>query len=173
MASHLIKSMTGFGSAEGAVGSSRVTGEIRSVNHRFFSPSIKMPSGLAKLEPEIRELLRQRVNRGHVTMSVRIGADVEAGPRLDTARIAEYAEQIAAVKKALGLTDPVSLDVLLRMPHIITTEEAAEEPDRPDEILSIAREALEAMDEMRAVEGKKLAAVISDRLDAIEAAMDR
>src|SRR3954463_6608789 len=121
MASHLIKSMTGFGSAAGADGSSRVTVEIRSVNHRFFSPSIKMPSGLARLEPEIRELLRQRVNRGHVTMSVRIGADVGVGPRLDVARIAQSAEQVAAVQKQLGLTEPVSLDVLLRLPQVVTS----------------------------------------------------
>src|SRR4051812_6453185 len=101
MASHLIKSMTGFGSAEGTIGSSRIAVEIKSVNHRFFSPSIKTPSALARLEPEIRELLRQRVNRGHVTLSVRVGADVETGPRLDAERIASYAEQIAALQKQL------------------------------------------------------------------------
>jgi uncharacterized protein (TIGR00255 family) len=165
--------MTGFGSAEGSVGSSRVAVEIKSVNHRFFSPSIKTPSSLARLEPEIRELLRQRINRGHVTVSVRVGSDVDAGPRLDAARIADYAEQIALVQKQLGLPETVSLDVLLRLPQVVTTEEATEEPDRPDEILAIVRQAVEDMDEMRAIEGKKLATVISDRIDTIEAAMAR
>src|ERR1041384_1770847 len=88
MPSNLIKSMTGFGSAEASVGSHRVAVEIRSVNHRFFNPSIKTPSALAKLEGDIRELLRERVTRGHVTASVRIGSDAEMGPRIDANRVA-------------------------------------------------------------------------------------
>ncbi|HEY6219243.1 MAG TPA: YicC/YloC family endoribonuclease [Gemmatimonadaceae bacterium] len=173
MSAHLIKSMTGFGSAEAAVGSSRVAVEIRSVNHRFFNPSLKLPGALTKLEPEIRELLRQRINRGHVTVSLRIGTDAEVGPRLDIARIIAYADQVAQAQKQLGVAEPVSLDVLLRLPQVVTSEEPAEEGDRPDEILAIVRRALDEMDEMRAVEGKKLATVILDRLEAIESAMGR
>ena len=40
----MIRSMTGFGAAEGLVGNARVTVEVRSVNHRFFNPTIKLPS---------------------------------------------------------------------------------------------------------------------------------
>src|SRR5690348_364991 len=98
MASHLIKSMTGYGSAEGAVGSSRVAVEVRSVNHRFFTPSLKLPSSLAKLEPEIREAMKQKVSRGHVTLSVRTSSDVEGGARIDEARVAAYAEQLNAIQ---------------------------------------------------------------------------
>ena len=97
MTSHLIKSMTGFGSAEASVGSHRVAVEIRSVNHRFFSPSIKTPTALARLEGDIREALRERVTRGHVTASVRLGSDAESGPRLDQERIASYLEQLREV----------------------------------------------------------------------------
>src|SRR5512132_1820896 len=103
MPANLIKSMTGFGSAEASVGSHRVAVEIRSVNHRFFSPSIKTPSALVRLEGDIRELLRERITRGHVTASVRIGSDAEAGPRLDSARIAAYAEQLREISKQVGL----------------------------------------------------------------------
>src|SRR3982750_2766354 len=99
MASHLIRSMTGFGSAEAAVGASRVSVEVRSVNHRFFTPSIKLPSALAKLETDVREAMRQRVTRGHITLSVRIGSDAEGGARIDEARVAAYAEQLAAVQE--------------------------------------------------------------------------
>src|SRR5689334_2074830 len=129
MASHLIKSMTGFGSAEASVGAHRVAVEIRSVNHRFFTPSIKTPSALARLESDIRELLRARVTRGHVTASVRIGSDVESGPRLDAERIAAYADQVREIGAKLGLNEPVRMDSLLRLPQILTTEEAAPPPD--------------------------------------------
>jgi uncharacterized protein (TIGR00255 family) len=173
MTSHLIKSMTGFGSAEAAVGASRIAVEIKSVNHRFFSPSIKTPSALARLETDIRELLRQRVIRGHVTVSVRVGADVESGPKIDFARVAAYAEQVAALQQQFGMTQPVSMDVLLRLPQVITSEDVATEPDKPEDTLAVVRQALEEMDQMRAVEGRKLAAIIVERLDAIEGAMAR
>lgn len=171
MAPHLIKSMTGFGCAEASVGTSRIAVEIRAVNHRFFSPSIKTPSALAKLETDIRELLRERIARGHVTASIRIGSEAEAGPRIDTARIAAYVQQVHELNQILGRTDHVGIDALLRLPHVVTTEEVAAPPDQPEVILPIVRQALAQMDEMRAVEGAKLKAIITDRLAAIESAM--
>ena len=164
--------MTGFGSAEASVGSHRVAVEIRSVNHRFFSPSIKTPSALARLEGDIRELLRERVTRGHVTASVRLGADTETGPRIDAERIAAYADQVREINRRLGLSEQVSLEALLRLPQVVTTEEPAEAPDA-QAILPVVRQALHEMDEMRAVEGAKLRDIILDRLAAIEAAMKR
>lgn len=173
MPGQMIKSMTGFGSAEASVGGYRVAIEIRSVNHRFFNPSIKTPSTLAKLEGDIRELLRERVTRGHVTASVRLGADAESGPRLDLDRIAAYAQQVREINDRLGLPDAVTIDALLRLPHVVTTEEAAEPPANPEAILPIVRQALEELDAMRAVEGAKLREIITDRLAAIESAMQR
>jgi uncharacterized protein (TIGR00255 family) len=165
--------MTGFGSAEATVGNSQVAVEIRSVNHRFFSPSIKTPSGLARLEVEIRELLRQKIARGHVSASLRVGTSTEAGPRIDAARIAAYAQQAAELQKMLGAKDPVTLDVLLRLPQVVTTDDGSAEPELPEEILAVVRQAIDALDAMRAVEGQKLTAIILDRLSAIESAMER
>src|ERR1051325_1330916 len=107
MSSNVIKSMTGYGATDETVGGARISAEVRSVNPRFFSPSIKTPSGLARLEVDIKELLRVRVARGHVTASVRIGIDSDAGPRIDGARIAAYAEQIAGVQRQLGRSEPI------------------------------------------------------------------
>jgi uncharacterized protein (TIGR00255 family) len=64
--------MTGFGAADGVVGPTRVSVEIRSVNHRFFNPSIKLPNELSRWEVEAREALRRGVTRGHVTLTARV-----------------------------------------------------------------------------------------------------
>jgi uncharacterized protein (TIGR00255 family) len=165
--------MTGFGSAEASIGSSRIGVEIRSVNHRFFSPSIKTPSGLTRLETEIREMLRQRIARGHVTASVRVGTDLESGPRIDADRVAAYAAQLEQLKQTLGSTESIGLDVLLRLPQVVTTDDATAPPERPEDIFSVVRTALDEFDVMRASEGAKLTTIILDRLDAIEAAMAR
>src|SRR5258708_20042757 len=86
----MIRSMTGFGAAEGEVGSGRVSVEIRSVNHRFFSPSIKLPGVLARWEGDVREAMRRGVSRGHVTLFARFERDVESNGALplDEARFA-------------------------------------------------------------------------------------
>ena len=63
--------MTGFGSAEGKVQGGRLRIEIRSVNHRYYNPQLRLPFELAAAEQPIREHLRQLLDRGHVALSAR------------------------------------------------------------------------------------------------------
>src|SRR3954469_5608089 len=97
----MIRSMTGFGAADGEVGGGRVSVEVRSVNHRFFSPQIKLPASLAKLEGEVREAMRRRVTRGHVTLSARFERDEEAAAAIpiDESRFAAYVAQLRALQQ--------------------------------------------------------------------------
>src|SRR5256886_3576387 len=63
--------MTGFGSAEGNVLGGRLSIEIRSVNHRYYNPQLKLPFELGGVEGPLRERLRQLLERGHVTVTAR------------------------------------------------------------------------------------------------------
>jgi uncharacterized protein (TIGR00255 family) len=101
----MIRSMTGYGAAEGTVGGARVSVELRTVNHRFFSPSIKLPSEYVRWENDVREALRQRISRGHVTLGARIDrAEREAAAvRIDEARFAGYVEQLRGLQLRYGL----------------------------------------------------------------------
>src|SRR5207302_10855451 len=65
------RSMTGFGSGEGSVLGGRLSIEIRSVNHRYFNPQLKLPFELAGTESQLRERLRGLLERGHGTPSAR------------------------------------------------------------------------------------------------------
>ena len=56
--------MTGFGAADGLVGRARVSVEVRTVNHRFFNPSIKLPGTFGRWEGDVRETLRRQITRG-------------------------------------------------------------------------------------------------------------
>src|SRR5688500_6687907 len=111
----MIRSMTGFGAAEGRVGAARVSVELRTVNHRFFSPSLKLPSSFAPWEADVRELLRQRIARGHVTLTARQDRAVEAGARIDEARFATYVEQLRGLRDRHGLAGDVDLATVLRL----------------------------------------------------------
>src|SRR4030081_3388266 len=114
----MIRSMTGFGAADGEVGGGRVSVEIRSVNHRFFSPSIKLPGALARLEGDVRDALRRGVARGHVTVSARFERDaegeVEVTP-IDEARFAAYVAQVRGLQQRHGLTDTIDVGTILRL----------------------------------------------------------
>src|SRR5919112_5495338 len=103
----MIRSMTGFGAAEGRVGNARVFVELRTVNHRFFNPSIKLPAALGRWEGDVREALRQRVARGHVTAYARVERDEVArtGAVVDEERFATYVAQLRGLAERHGLAD--------------------------------------------------------------------
>jgi uncharacterized protein (TIGR00255 family) len=169
--------MTGFGTADGRVGHARVTVEVRTVNHRFFSPSLKLPTPLARWEPEVRELLRQRVARGHVTLFARHErepAERNGTLAIDEARFAGYVGQLRALATRHGLADTLDVATVLRLPDVLATGDAADEPDATaDEFLPIVERAAAALAAMREEEGRRLAAVLLDRIAIVEGAVGR
>jgi uncharacterized protein (TIGR00255 family) len=172
----MIQSMTGFGSAEGPLGRGRVTVEVRTVNHRFFNPSLKLPSRLQRWEADVREALRRRVARGHVTLMARI-EDVDAGGvMIDEARAATYARQLGELSARLGLSGGVDLATLLRLPDVLRAPDV-EEPVAGDdggaEFLAVVERAADDLIAMRRAEGERLAAELSDRVAVMEGAMGR
>lgn len=172
-----IASMTGFGAAEGMVNGHRVAVEVRSVNHRFFTPSLKLPAALARLEPEFREVMRQRVPRGHVTLSVRLEREGEGeGARIDAARLRDYVTQLRAVAAELGVSDTLDLTALLRLPDVLRTDAdpAADLAGlTADQLLPVVQAALDGLTRMRREEGARLVAYLEERLAAIEGGLAR
>lgn len=171
-----IQSMTGYGNVDGIVGSHRLSVEVRSVNHRFFTPSIKLPQALTRMETDVRDLLRRHVTRGHVTLAVRIERDATEGPRINVPRLLAYAAQLRAIPTDAGLDTTVDLASLLRLPDVVTN--AYEEDDSiatmpPADILALVATALEAFVGMREAEGARLAAYLLERLLIIEEALAR
>src|SRR3954464_4257017 len=111
----MIKSMTGFGSADGDVGGARVSVEIRSVNHRFFNPSVKLPTDLGKWEGEVREAMRRGIARGHVTLTARVERADADTVKIDEEKFGAYVDQIRKLRDKFQLGD-VDIGALLRMP---------------------------------------------------------
>jgi uncharacterized protein (TIGR00255 family) len=168
----MIKSMTGFGSAEGGVGGVRVSVEIRSVNHRFFNPSIKLPSDLAKWEGEVREAMRKAVARGHVTLFARVERQETDNARIDEAQFATYVEQIRKLQDGLLLGSAVDVGAVLRLPNVIATKED-DVTGTAAELVAIVERALGALDQMRTGEGARLAKYLEERLSNIENGVNR
>jgi uncharacterized protein (TIGR00255 family) len=168
----MIKSMTGFGSAEGHVGGADVTVELRSVNHRFFNPSIKLPSDLAKWEAEVREALRKGVARGHVTLMARVETREVDAARIDEAQFAAYVEQMRRLQEKYALGATVDVGAILRMPNVLATRDENAEGSAA-ELVAIVERAIGALDQMRSAEGGRLKIYLEERLAIIEQAVAR
>ena len=171
----MIRSMTGFGAAEGPVGGSRVSVELRSVNHRFFNPSLKLPSALSQWEGEVRESLRQRIARGHVTAIARIERNEAAGILVDEERFARFAADLKRLRDEHGLGGEVDVGTVLRMPDVLrmAQDEDALVTATAAELLTVVEFAVRAMQLMREAEGARLATVIGERIALVEAAVSR
>ncbi len=169
----MIRSMTGFGAAEGQVGKARVAVEVRSVNHRFFSASLKLPGSLSRWEGEVREALRRGVTRGHVTLTARADrAEATAGSTIDEAKLAGYVSRLRELQLRYGLGGEVDLATVLRLPDVVTTG-SDEDQGTAEELVAVVERAVAALGAMREQEGARLAAFLQERLGAIEEALDR
>jgi uncharacterized protein (TIGR00255 family) len=173
----MIRSMTGYGAADGEVGGGRVSVEVRSVNHRFFSPSIKLPGALARLEGDVRDALRRGVTRGHVTVSARFERDADGDADItpiDEARFAAYVAQLRGLQRRHGLADTLDLGTILRMPEVFAGSTREELPaEAGSQLVAIVDRAVVALLEMRAAEGARLVTYLDERLAVIEGALDR
>jgi len=169
----MIRSMTGFGSAEGEVGGALVAVEVRSVNHRFFNPSLKLPSEFSRWEGDVRETLRRSVTRGHVTLFARVARDQVAG-KIDEVRFASYVQQLRELQQRYQLDSALDVGTILRMPDVLgTREDGGEVAGTANELVDIVNRAVAAMNAMRTAEGARLCAYIEERLQLIADAVER
>ena len=164
--------MTGFGTASGRVGSQRVTVELRTVNHRFFNPSIKLPAALGRWEGEVREALRRGVTRGHVTLTARLDRDERAAAAIDEARFGGYVAQLRALQQRYGLDAALDVGTVLRMPDVIASDGSTEEGSA-EELLAVSGQALAALTAMREQEGARITRLLEARLRIVEEAWER
>jgi uncharacterized protein (TIGR00255 family) len=171
----MIRSMTGFGAADGVVGGGRVSVEVRSVNHRFFSPSIKLPNVLARWEGDVRDALRRQVTRGHVTLGARFEREGEAETSpIDEARFGSYVTQLRGLQERYGLDRTLDVGTVLRLHDVFAGTAREELPtEAGPQLIAIVDRAVDALLAMRGEEGVRLAAYLEERLRVIEAALDR
>ena len=167
----MIRSMTGFGAADGTVGGVRVSVELRTVNHRFFSPSIKLPAEFSRWEPDVREALRRRIARGHVTVFARSERPAGVGA-IDEERFAGYVNLLRVLCDRHGLTGGVDLATVLRMPEVLSS--GSDEPvGSAAELVAVVESAMDSLTRSRTDEGGRLVEYLVARVAVVEGALER
>jgi len=166
----MLRSMTGYGRGESAIGDRKFTAEIKSVNHRYNDITIKLPRGMAEFEDSVRKQLLKEITRGKTDVYI----SYESYARNDVTvkyneQVADaIVEQLVKMKKRFSTTDGVSLNILTRFPEIFAVERSAFGQETKEIILSGITEAVKtALDEfihMREAEGAALKDDIADKL---------
>jgi uncharacterized protein (TIGR00255 family) len=166
----MLVSMTGFGQAMATNGASTVTVEVRSVNHRFLDLSFKLPRVLQNRESEIKEIVRGKLARGRVTLTIAVESTM-AGHAVTINEVAleQYLTQLQQFAKKRGLDPHVSLDALVQLPEAVIAKET--EPGE-DELWKLVSKSLSsALDQcalMRIDEGGALAKDLVERMRTID-----
>ena len=162
----MVNSMTGFGRGRMQAEGWEVTVEIRTVNHRYFEYSSRLPRQYAFADERLKELVQQRVARGKTEVFVSIdnvkgeAADV----RINTALADGYYQALQQIAERYSLSADVTPARLAGYPDVLTV--ARDEPDEEQlwqVIRGAADEALEQLVQMRRREGERLAEDVTAR----------
>ena len=120
----MIRSMTGFGRGEARFKNGKVTIEIKTVNHKFFDETIRLPAGMASFEDRIKEVLQKRIRRGKINMGLVYDGKIFKNERITinhkTAK--SYCSELSKLNKRLGLNGDVSIREIIALPGVISYE---------------------------------------------------
>lgn len=157
----MINSMTGYGEAEGQFDSVTYTVEIRTVNSRYFKSRLKLPDAMAFLEQDIEQLLRRELSRGTVNYVLGLkNISSESLFDIDEVVLRRIMERLAEVASSVKVPSRIDMANLLHLPGIVRSKlpDKHKAEQLKDFVLDITQKALERLKQMRAAEGKALAA---------------
>ena len=166
-------SMTGFGSGEAIAGTSKISVELRAVNHRFLDVVVKMPPVLASHEIDIRNVLKARVARGRLSVFVQLERGEEDSlPSLSQERLSDGVatlREMAAACEQAGLSRPeIGLEHVLALPGLFVSESRDDDSELLHKgLLAALDDAVAGLLDMKRIEGGETAAEMKSRLEAV------
>ncbi|MFQ5669465.1 MAG: YicC/YloC family endoribonuclease [Acidobacteriota bacterium] len=173
----MIRGMTGYGRSHRGQGGTTVSVEIRTVNHRYCEVQLRLPHFLMSAEPALKQRVISRLGRGRIDVSVRV--ERRQGEPMDVHLNASFVEGLLRAAETLR-TDyqlPGELDVatVLGYAGSVTSRTLMETVDA--DCLRLVEtalgEALDAVEKMRADEGRAITTDLETRLETVENLRDR
>jgi uncharacterized protein (TIGR00255 family) len=168
----MIRSMTGYSRVEDEEAGFGLLVGIRSTNHRFLDPQLRLPSSLDALEPVVRRLLKEQVTRGHVEISISLTRGGSTELQLDRKLLAAYVATYDVLRREFGTAAEPDVMELLRVPGLVVSgsgDLSSDEFARIRQVLERALlQALQKLNEMRTREGESLERDLLARLARLE-----
>lgn len=154
-----MKSMTGFGRGEAELPGGKLQVEVKTLNHRFFEISMRLPENLLLFEDRIRAEVAKVIKRGKVNLSLTFEGKEKTAPKIiiDTALARKYKKLLSDLRRELGLKDDIGVSQIIAFPNVITVEpESKEWAKLWPNVKSALNKALCSLAKMRQEEAKSL-----------------
>lgn len=166
----VLKSMTGYGRAQKIINGRDILVEIRSVNHRYYEYSSRIPRTYSYIDEKLKALLKTSISRGKVEIAVTInnieGKDTEIAVNKGAAE--GYVNALRSVSAELGLEDDLTLSKLIKLPDIFNIQKTPDDEEQIwNDVSSVAGEAISNFVNMRSIEGERLKADVNEKADGI------
>jgi uncharacterized protein (TIGR00255 family) len=172
----VIRSMTGFGDASARDDGVERSVEIKSVNNKYFKTIMRLPEALQPLEPEFEVVLRRRLDRGTVTLSISVSDESrDAAFRVNTSALDAYVDQLKAADCVRDEDVRLDLSCLLTLPGVLQPpgdEEGRLQAAR-DALVPLIERACDKLVDMRTREGADLERDLIEQHDLIRANLER
>lgn len=167
----MIRSMTGFGRGEARFKNGKVTIEIKTVNHKFFDATLKLPNNISTFEDTIKDILQRRIKRGKVNLNLFYDGSIMKDDRIvinkKTAK--RYYDELEAMNRQLGLKGDIIAKDILGLPGVLIYEPSEEDlAEFWPKIKSALEKAIDTLVADREKEGRALLRDLAKRYKRIK-----
>lgn len=156
---YVLKSMTGYGRAQKIINGRDILVEIRSVNHRYYEYSSRIPRAYGYIDEKLKAQLKTGITRGKVEISVTINNIESKDTQIAVNKaVAEgYINALRSISEEFQLRDDLALSKLIKLPDIFNVQKTPDDEEQVwEDISQVSSEALEKFVSMREKEGEKL-----------------
>ncbi len=178
-----IRSMTGFAQVRGEIlrqeiptstvaadsiqsnGHLAFSLSLKSVNHRFLDLHFRLPSGTDSLEMQLRRLLKEKMGRGHVEVSLSLERMTNETFSLNREIVGGYITAFRAAAAEFSLAAEPDLNAILRMPGVLDSANDSADGEIESAVMGKVGEALDRLNHMREEEGQGIARELRERMD--------
>jgi uncharacterized protein (TIGR00255 family) len=159
-----LRSMTGFAQVKGHVKELAFNLSIKSVNHRFLDIHFRLPANTDALEMNLRRVLKERLARGHVDITLSFDPSGSSVMALNKQLVIGYVQAFRAAAVEAGLAAEPDLNAVLRLPGAFDASVAPAEEELTPVILPKLEDALDALNKMREAEGRAMERELRERM---------
>jgi uncharacterized protein (TIGR00255 family) len=160
-----IRSMTGFAQVKGQVnGQLGFSLGLKSVNHRFLDLHFRLPSDSDGLEMKLRRLLKEKLARGHVELTLSLERGGGEGFAINRALVGGYIRAFRAAAAEFGLAAEPDLNVILRIPGALDATAIPADSELEAAVLAKVEDLLAQLNTMREEEGRGIETELRQRM---------
>ncbi len=166
-----IRSMTGFAQVKGQISPELAfTLSLKSVNHRFLDVHFRLPADSDGLEMKLRRLLKEKLARGHIELSLNLDRGSGEGFALNKQLVGGYIQAFRAAAAEFGLATEPDLNVVLRIPGALESGALPANDALEEVVVARAEEALQKLNQMREEEGRGIERELRERMEVVRQA---